>query len=381
MFEGIWEKSKLKYSSISLISGADGFLQFSSGTTQLKKGVFIGFTKLFSQLDALGQAIGISKTDRIASWLPLYHDMGLISGFFLPLYFGIRVDYLHPITWSYKPNLLLEIIQQEQSTLCWQPNFAFSHILNYYSKSGQPVPDMSSLRLMINCSEVCKYSSFFNFESFFIPHGLGSGVLQCCYAMAENVFAVTQTSFTGSVPEMPVYQDTLSSGSVLEGNLIRVVNTDDGAGEIQISSKTMFEAYILDDSAKFTDDGWYRTGDLGVIIENHLFVVGRIDDVVIINGRKIQAHYIEALVSEHPNVKSGRVLVTGNSVNSGLCVFYEGEGLTTQDQRTISIQVHSSSSVSIDRFVHLPPATLVKSTSGKISRKKSLIKLESLSFL
>lgn len=355
-----------------------GFLQFSSGTTRLKKGVFIPLKKLNRQLRALGQALAVDIADQIACWLPLYHDMGLISSFFFPLYHGLTVHYLDPVVWSYKPNLLLEMIEKEGATLCWQPNFAFGHLLNYYRSSGQIVPDLSSLRCWISCSEVCKKTTFQRFEAFFAPKGLKPGVLQCSYAMAENVFAVTQTHFLQDVAAMPTYQDIVSSGLVLTGNQIRLADLENGVGEIQIAGDTLFGGYCGDDSHRFTEDGWYQTGDLGLIEDGHLFVVGRTDDVVIISGKKIQAHYIEALVSENQAVKPGRVLATANSEGSGLCVYYEGESLLPKDQMALRQQVNATSCIAIDRFVLLEANTLVKSTSGKIARKKSLQKLETL---
>jgi fatty-acyl-CoA synthase len=374
---GEWEqKVDPSVGTVFQVANQVGFLQFSSGTTRLKKGVFISDEKLVKQLTALGGALQITEQDRIASWLPLYHDMGLISTFFLPLYFGITVDYLDPVAWSYKPNLLLELIQREGSTLCWQPNFAFGHLLNYYRNSGQAAPDISSLRQIVNCSEVCKHATFKNFESFFENHGLQPGVLQCSYAMAENVFAVTQSQFRGGVDNMPTHQGILSSGQVLSGIQIRLGEQENGVGEIQIYAETLFEGYCFDETNRFTEDGWYKTGDLGSIVDQHLFVAGRVDDIVIINGKKIQAHYVEALVSECSYAKPGRVLVTANAEGSGLVVYYEGETLPAKEQMALRLQVNSTSSVAVDRFVLLQPNTLIKSSSGKIARQKSIQKLK-----
>src|SRR5262249_25155578 len=100
-----------------------GFVQFSSGTTSLRKGVFISEPNLIAQVKALAETLGMTPDDRVASWLPLYHDMGLITSFFAPLVVGCPVTMLDPVEWSYQPLSILETIHEDRSTLCWMPDF------------------------------------------------------------------------------------------------------------------------------------------------------------------------------------------------------------------------------------------------------------------
>ena len=163
----------------------DLFLQCSSGSTGLQKAVCIQEHKLNAQLDLYGSALELDSSDRIISWLPLYHDIGLITTFFLPLLSNIEVVYIDPFTWIVNPKLLLQAIESRQGTLCWLPNFAFK----FLTRVG-PTFDLSSMKAFINCSEPCTQDAFAEFsEHFTVP----PEKLAVSYALAENVFAVTQT--------------------------------------------------------------------------------------------------------------------------------------------------------------------------------------------
>lgn len=356
-----------------------GFLQFSSGTTSLKKGVLITEDKLLAQLQALGQALEITPQDKIVSWLPLYHDMGLITSLFLPLYFGCSVAFLDAVEWSFKPDVLFKTIAEEQGTLCWQPDFAFQHLCKFYAQNDSAKRfDLSSVRQFISCSEPCKTSTFRAFFASFEAFGLRPDSLQTCYAMAETVFAISQSKFTGLRLESS-HADLLPSGAVIEGCEIRIVPIDDEAlGEIHVRSDYLFDGYFAQPSPALGADGWYNTGDLGAIEDGQLFVAGRSDDVLIVNGKKIIAHQIETYVGQQPGFKSGRVFCTLNIGGTALTVFHEGDGVLATTLKELKKWVATSSGVTLDEVVNLPPGTLVKSSSGKIARKKTLAKLSQL---
>ena len=360
----------------------DGFLQFSSGTTSLKKGVLITLDKLDQQLASLGTALAITHQDKIASWLPLYHDMGLITSLFLPLYHGCTVDYLDPVEWSFRPDTLFDVIGQQASTLCWQPDFAFRHLCNFYRRADKPQPrNLSSLRALISCSEPCRASTFQEFQQAFRPFSLPDDCLQTSYAMAETVFAVSQSQTTVS-GELAVRNDILSSGQPVAGCNVRIVNPmEEGVGAIQIRSPFLFDGYLNQATESIASDGWYNTGDLGSLAGGELFVVGRVDDTLVVNGKKIIAHQIEQHIGAQPGFKPGRIFCTVNADHSALVVYFEGDNSGTTTFPAVRKWVSSSSGVSLDRLVELPLGTLVKSSSGKIARKKTLAKLDALGSL
>lgn len=354
----------------------DGFIQFTSGTTGIKKGVYIPLSKLLNQLKILGSALDIEKNDIVVSWLPLYHDMGLISSLFLPLYFGIKVVYLDPVNWSYRPLILHEIIEREKATLCWQPNFAFRHITAHHKKRPSK-SKLSTLRKMISCSEPCRHIAFAEYLDSFSGNGLAPDALQTSYALAENVFAVTLSSFQGP-QDWKVNNGYLSSGKIIPGNMLFLKETINNESEILISGDCVVNGYIGLTSEKFLNDTrvpTFKTGDIGTIIDDEIYVFARTDDILNINGRKIYAHELEEFVGNFDNVKSGRVLVTNIESSASLAVYYEGY-LSAEDIQKIKIWTSSMLLVSISNFYELESGFLVKTSSGKISRKKCLEKIK-----
>lgn len=353
-----------------------GFMQFSSGTTSLKKGVLITESRLIAQLELLGSSLSITEEDKIASWLPLYHDMGLITSLFLPLYFGCSVAYLDSVEWSFRPDSILNVIEKERSTLSWMPDFAFRHIVNHHKKTGGEIRNLSSIRYIINCSEPCRKATFVDFFNIFRAHSLKEECLQACYAMAETVFAVTQSQFMGGFEIIESIDGVISSGTSLSGFDIKIVSkAADEFGEVHIKSNLLFDGYFNQDIEVISRDGWYNTGDLGKIQNDNLFIVGRTDDILIVNGKKIIAHQIEDYIGLQTGFKPGRVFCTLNEDNLALIIYFEGEYERDIDKASIQRWVASSSGVSIDRLINLPYGTIIKSSSGKIARKKTLNKL------
>src|SRR5665213_1716047 len=172
--------------------GAIGLLQHSSGTTGLKKGVALSFAAIVDQIESYAAAITLGDNDSIVSWLPLYHDMGLIACLILPAYFATPVTHLDPFHWIGRPDTLFDHIVKRRGTLTWLPNFAFEHLAGTVARRAHGW-DLSGVRAFINCSEPCKALTFDRFATAFAPAGVRPDQLQCCYAMAETVFAVAQT--------------------------------------------------------------------------------------------------------------------------------------------------------------------------------------------
>lgn len=361
------------------------YLQHSSGTTALKKGVMLTHEAIAAQAEAYATAIRLCDDDVIVSWLPFYHDMGFIACFMMPLLFGTRVVVLDPFEWTLRPQLLLDAIAEERGTLSWLPNFAFAHLANRAPRDTDY--DLSSLRALINCSEPCKSFVFEKFLERFRTSGISRDQLQVCYAMAENVFAVTQTTLRETVPSQFVEDGSrmLSCGRPIEGVEVRICsqNGDDAGdgtvGEILIASPFLFSGYYKreDATARAFAGKWYKTGDLGFLLEGDLYVTGRVDDLLILNGRNYYAHEIEDIVNETPGVVPGRSLAISVDVEesgiTGLVVlaeFEEAEKLDALRQR-IRASLFERIGLGVHKTELLPRGTLVKSTSGKLSRKKN----------
>lgn len=373
---------------VQVESGAVAFLQHSSGTTGRKKGVVLTHAQVLDHVRRYAGVVGVEAGDRIASWLPLYHDMGLITSFVLPTILGCPIISLDAQEWVSKPGVLLDLIEDEQAQFCWMPNFAFQHVARN-DQSG--LRNLRSMRMFINCSEPCRAAAFDVFLERYAAAGVRPESLQVSYAMAENVFAVTQTVPGRPTPRRRISEvEYLSSGRPLPGVEIEIRDVDGWPlatgqpGEIWLRSNCLFSGYHLrpDLTAGRLIDGWWRTGDLGHLVDGELYVVGRSDDMVIVNGRNIVAHEVEDQIGQLDGVAPGRVLVAGDfdeaTGSRGLIVLAElrpGDGAGEAAwESSVRDLVFASTGVapSLVRFV--PRGFLVKSSSGKLSREASLNK-------
>jgi len=167
-------------------------LQHSSGTTGLQKGVALSHQAVFNQLDSYAKAIDLRPEDVVVSWLPLYHDMGLIAGFILPILSQVPLVMMSPFDWVRAPFKLMQAISKYRGTLAWLPNFAYNFSAQKIRDRHLEGVDLSSWRAVINCSEPVHWTSHQMFLERFKEYGFSAQALATSYAMAENVFAVTQ---------------------------------------------------------------------------------------------------------------------------------------------------------------------------------------------
>ena len=221
-------------------------LQHSSGTTGLQKGVALTHQAVFNQLESYSQALRLVPEDVIVSWLPLYHDMGLIAGFLMPILWGIPLVIMSPFEWVRAPYKLMQAVSRYKGTLSWLPNFAYNFCAQKIRERDLVGVDLSSWRAISNCSEPMRYASHQAFLERFRPYGLRPEALATCYAMAENVFAVTQGGLDGPVTVDEIDRDAfqierqarpagpdrpslkmLSAGRPVRGTQVKVV-ADDG---------------------------------------------------------------------------------------------------------------------------------------------------------
>ncbi len=382
---------------------APALLQHSSGTTGLKKGVVLTYAQVDKHLDMVAQRLGAGPTDVFASWLPLYHDMGLVAAFLLPLSLGAGVVALDPFGWVSDPMSLLRAISRHRATLAWMPNFAFAHMVR--TRGGHPAVDVSSLRALVDCSEPCRPSTLDRFAEAFADCGITPDKLACCYGMAEVVFAVTQTppgrgprtlKLDAEALDGPRRRVTpaapggrtralLSCGAPLAGIQLRIDGPAGSAGEILVRSPTRMSGYHgggPDPGA--LAGGWRRSGDMGLIDGGELFVCGRIKEMLIVHGRNLYAGDVEACVSAVPGVKPGRAVALGlydeetGTEELALMVETEGDPDTTALQAVVREAVRGAFAVSPRHVAVADRGALAKSTAGKMSRADNLQRLKAL---
>ena len=385
------------------------FIQHSAGTTGLQKGVALSHRAVLRQIDHLAQSLAISNTDRVYSWLPLYHDMGLIAAFMLPMVCHIPIVMQSPLDWVMQPESMLQVVSQHKCTLGWMPNFAFQFVSRRTPQSRWPDYDLSSLRLLVNCSEPVRAISMLEFQRAF---GTRDGVLQSSYAMAENVFAVTQSDRArGPVTiwaDAQRFRSTheivavehgregaisfTSSGRLLPSQQGRILSdsgdelSDDRVGEIAIRGDCLFEGYYNrpDLTAQAIVDGWYRSGDLGFFHNDELYVVGRKKDLLIVGGENLYPQDIEEVVAAHPAIHDGRVVAMG-IYNSDLgtqdivvVAEVETENMLAQSaelESEIRRRIVGSMGIAVRSIFLKPPKWIVKSTAGKPARSATREKL------
>jgi fatty-acyl-CoA synthase len=391
------------------------FIQHSAGTTGLQKGVALTHASVLRQLGHLAQALSLDPaTDCIYSWLPLYHDMGLIASFMLPMVCHLPVVMQSPLDWVMHPETMLQIISEYKCTLSWMPNFAFQFVPRRTPRNRWAQYNLSSVRALINCSEPVRASSNDEFQTAFASLGLARNALHSSYAMAENVFAVTQSDISG--PDgpariwadgaqfrakhliVPVVEGTAgavsfaSSGRLLPNHEVRILS-DSGefldkrhVGEILIKSDSLFEGYFNrpDLTAKAIVDGWYYTGDLGFYLEGELFVVGRKKELLIVGGENLYPQDIEEIVGNHPAIHNGRVVAMGmyNPALGTDDIFVVAEvereeyfANTEEIERELRNLVVAAMGVAVRTVFLKPPKWIVKSTAGKPARSTTREKL------
>jgi len=381
------------------------FLQFSGGTTGAQKAIAVGAEMLSQQLRRLGEALEFTADDVVASWLPLYHDMGLIACYWMPLWHGASSIQIAANDWVINPELLLKYVSRCRASFCWLPNFAFSY-LSQRREFMRSSFELDSVRAWINCSEPVRRKSINAFSNTFADWGVEPKSVQASYAMAETVFAITQSQLgkqISAIPRACVKQSSqayghlafdliddvyVSSGKPISGTEVRIVGADGSicpnatAGEIHVRAPFLFSGYWGSGGFQTNSlvDGWHATGDYGFLANGDLYVIGRFKDIVIVGGNNIFPEDVEAVVNSIEGVYPGRVVVFGvedtDYGTQSLAVVAEvkdefSEEKAVQAEAAIRKLVLAAIGVSPRHVAVVPARWIVKSTAGKISRRET----------
>jgi len=376
-------------------------LQHSSGTTGLQKPVLLSNRAVLDHIKYYGDAINLNENDKVVSWLPLYHDMGLVAAFHLPLVFGIPSVQIDPFEWVLAPQLLLDVITAEKGTITWLPNFAYNILADKLPDYWLEDVNLKSIRLVINCSEPVRDYSHKKFVSKYVNYGLNPTALSTCYAMAETTFAVTQNPPEAEIPELKVERDSLSkgivklcddsvpyricvsSGKLIEGCKIRIVDENRNelpegcVGEIAISSVSMFDGYrnYPEKTAEALNDGLFFSGDYGFRFDGYYYIIGRKKDIIIVAGNNIYPEDIEDMVSNLEGVIPGRVVAFGEedeiTGTETINVIAETSLDKEEDKKKLTLEIKKTAmgiDITITKIYLVPPKWLIKSSAGKPSR-------------
>ena len=378
-------------------------LQHSSGTTGLQKGVALSHGAVYNQLVNYGKAIHLDEQDVFVSWLPLYHDMGLIACWLMPILMGTPLVIMSPFDWIRAPYRLMQAVSKYKGTLSWLPNFTYNFCAQKVRDRDLEGVDLSSWRAISNCSEPMRWDSHQAFFERFRTYGLRYEALTTCYAMAENVFGVTQ----GGIGTPVVFEDVdreslqvekiarpaaeeqpsvrmLGCGKAIPNTQVAILDgkghplPDRHVGEVALQSDCMLTGYYhrLDATEKAFVHGWYLTGDYGYLVDGELYITGRKKDLIIVGGKNIYPQDLELLAYEVSGVHAGRASAFGvfndaTGTEDVVLVAEVDSDELVEHQRIadgIRASVTRGSAVAL-RYVHIVGKHwLVKTSSGKTAR-------------
>ncbi|ETP48590.1 hypothetical protein F442_05675 [Phytophthora nicotianae P10297] len=407
------------------------FLQYTSGSTSAPKGVVLSHGNLNHNLRTISSALQAGRDTVVVSWLPQYHDMGLIGAYLGTIFNGGKGVYLSPFSFIRDPCLWLRLVSKHRATHLQAPNFAYSLLARKSDRltvglaSGQHV-DLSSVRHMINGAEPIQGEAIDNFYRAFSPFGLPEGVVKPTYGLAEHTVYVCgggQQRLWVDKQELEsnrvfrVVEKTNTAGLVKEmigcgvpsrkdyGIDIRIVDAEteeekpEGeTGEIWISSASKARGYYGDEMREFSAEAFQakvvgdtegktflKTGDLGVIYNQELFICGRMKDLVIIRGRNHYPQDLEASAESHEELRPGccaafSYLADGNADDEQLAVMAELRDPAMTSKASLCGKIRSAIArehgVKVTLVVLLAPHSIPKTTSGKISRSRCKKALE-----
>jgi acyl-CoA synthetase (AMP-forming)/AMP-acid ligase II len=360
------------------------FVQFSSGSTSFPKGVPITWGNLAANLRMITTQAGINPQDRVCSWLPLYHDMGLVGGLLTCVYAGCDTHLFLPANFLMDPMGWLEFMSQNRSTLAIIPNFAIDYSLKYLADvDAEDLErlDLSALRGVYLGSEPINIPNLERFTALLRPRGLRRNAIWPCYGMAEAVLMVSCVGPQGwRLVTAPHGQQAISLGPPLREFEVRL-RTEDGRvcgerelGQIELRGGSLAASYYADERPLRAEDGFYPTGDLGFLDGGELFITGRVNDRIKINGQSYFSSDFEQAIERLPFVRAGRSVVI--QAQGRVVVLAEAQSAEVLERRAQS-QKQVCTAILESVGVTVPPEDVLfirygqiqKTSSGKLQRR------------
>src|SRR3954468_13069661 len=384
-----------------------GLMQYTSGSTGDPKGVMLTHWGLLENVRSMGHAMEASSKDIFVSWLPLYHDMGLIGAWLGCCYFGARLYVMSPIAFLVRPATWLWAMHKYRATFSGGPNFAFELCASRIPDEDLQGLDLSSLRFVVNGAEPISPQTLRKFTDRFTKYGMNRGVASPSYGLAENCVGLCFPPF-GRGPQIDrIKRDSLAKrsyaepaglddadaiemvacGHPIEKNDVRIV--DDAGREVGERYEGMLEfrgpsitkGYFRNEAKtrELFHDGWIKSGDRAYIAGGDIHITGRVKDIIIRAGRNTYPHEIEESISAIPGVRKGGVAAFGSpDPENGtelLIVMAETKETNADARAKIIAAAHevvtAIAGSAADDIVLVPPRGVPKTSSGKVRRSSA----------
>lgn len=421
------------YAAPGVARTALAFIQYTSGSTSAPKGVEVSHANLAANIEAIGEAFGFHRDSVMASWLPPFHDMGLVGSIVAPAALGFRSVLMAPTTFLRQPLRWLEAIVAHGATCAGAPDFAWDLCARRYQAGPGPALDLSRLELAYNGAEPVRAATLRRMIEAFAGCGLRPEALFACYGLAEHtllvsggprgraprIVSVSRARLeAGQVRELeagdPDARELVSCGPPAPGVTVLAVDPDSGrpvgagrVGEIWLAGGSVARGYrgacegeeerkgdtrTSVFGARLEEGGgpWLRTGDLGFVREGELYLTGRLKDLVIINGRNIYPQDVEALVEEtaqflEPNRCAAFALEEGGRERLAIVLEadrhlvrvarrsrFEGASIAQLDalSQRLRTAVARQFGVAVGLLALVRPGSFPRTTSGKVQRAR-----------
>jgi fatty-acyl-CoA synthase len=390
------------------------YLQYTSGSTVFPRGVVVTQKAVLANLnEIIIHGLKLRRGDRAFSWLPFYHDMGLVGFVLGPMVSQISVDYLRTWMFAMRPLLWLSLMTRTKSTISFSPSFGYQLCVKRLKRDVAGNFELGAWRVAGIGAETIQSAALAEFAEVLQPSGFKPGAFMACYGMAEASLAVSFAPLeqgitvdrvdpaalsergialplngrdTGSERDVSNTRPFVICGVPLPGVQVEIrdeegkVLPDRHAGVIFLRGANMMSGYF--DNAEKTrevlsTDGWFDTQDIGYFTEGRVVIIGRKKDVIIINGRKIWAQDLEHLAEELPEVRTGDAcafsVLHPNAIEMAAMVVQWREGTSSnQEEFAHRLQGLIGERFGIDCFIEIvPPHTLPRTSSGKLSRSKA----------
>lgn len=389
---------------LALRAGDTAFIQYTSGSTGNPKGVVLTHANLLANIRAWGKAVEIAATDVAVSWLPLYHDMGLIGAWMGSLYHGGLLVLMSPLDFLARPERWLQLISRHRGTITAAPNFAFELCLRRVKDEDLAGVDLSSWRLCANGAEPVSPDTITRFAERFARYGFRDTAMAPVYGLAECTVGVAVPPLnrkpiidrvqrdalirTGqALPAAPEDAHPLrfvACGRALPGHDIRIVDAqghelpERATGRLQFRGPSATSGYFrnLEETTCLTEGEWYNTGDMAYIAAGDLYLTSRVKDMIIRGGHNLYPYELEEAVGDLPGIRKGCVAVVGvpdaASGTEKLVVIAETRERDTAVREHLTRKINAAAidifGGPVDDVALVPPYAVLKTSSGKIRR-------------